>query len=140
MVIIKCEDEQKAAIKSALLNSDYCIVENSACEDSSCSQCLEKNIKWVTDETNSGFERLSGNFNRGYTKAIQDIIKVYGCVNEEVKCKKLKWNIGLILKVLDCFLVNREKFRDDKGSSIGFIRFIKDEKGKWSNVEYYEPK
>lgn len=91
-------------------------------------------------KTISGFERLSGDFNKGYTKAIQDIIEVFGCVDEEVKCKKLKWNIGLILKVLDCFLVNREKFRDDMGISTGFIRFIKDEKGKWSNVEYYEPK
>lgn len=88
--------------------------------------------------TNSGFERLSGDFNRGYTKAIQDIVKVFDCVNDEMNYKKLRWNYSMIMKVLDCFLKNREKFRDDMGTSTGFIRVVKDEKGKWSNVEYFD--
>lgn len=50
MLEIKCDELQKAAIKSAFLNSDYCIVANTSCENQSCSECLEKNIKWVLDE------------------------------------------------------------------------------------------
>lgn len=91
-------------------------------------------------QTNSGFERLSGDFNRGYTKAIRDITNVFEYVNRELNFRKVRMNYALVVKILDCFLKNREKFRDDMGTSTGFIRVIKDEKGKWNCVEYYDRK
>lgn len=89
-------------------------------------------------KSNTGFERLSWDFNRGYTKAIQDITKVFAYVNEDLKHHKIKINNDLVVKILDCFLMNREKFRDDMGTGTGFIRVIRGEKGKWDCVEYYD--
>lgn len=91
-------------------------------------------------QTKNGFERLSGDFNRGYTKAIQDITKVFKYVNDDLNHHKVRMNYGLVVKILDCFLKNREKFRDDMGISTGFIRVIRDEKGKWNCVEYFDRK
>lgn len=88
--------------------------------------------------TNSGFERLSRDFNRWYTKAIQDIMKVFEYVNDDLNYHRVRMNYRMVEKILDCFLKNREKFRDDIGTGTGFIRVVKDEKGKWNNVEYYD--
>lgn len=58
-------------------------------------------------------DRLSGDFNRGYTKAIQDIIEHVEQSNADLRYHHKRMNEKLIISFLKCFLVNREKFRED---------------------------
>lgn len=65
-------------------------------------------------------EKLSGDFIRGYTKAIQDISEVFDYVNNDLKCHKKRLNNKLAKELLKCILENRENIREDKN---GFIRW-----------------
>lgn len=65
-------------------------------------------------------EKLSGDFIRGYTKAIQDISEVFDYVNNDLKCHKKRLNDKLAKELLKCVLENRENIREDKN---GFIRW-----------------
>lgn len=65
-------------------------------------------------------EKLSGDFIRGYTKAIQDISEVFDYVNNDLKCHKKRLNDKLAKELLKCILENRENIREDKN---GFIRW-----------------
>lgn len=65
-------------------------------------------------------EKLSGEFIRGYTKAIQDISEVFDYVNNDLKCHKKRLNDKLAKELLKCILENRENIREDKN---GFIRW-----------------
>ena len=87
--------------------------------------------------TISGFPRLSGEYVRGYTKAIKDIINVFQYVNNELKDNHIKMNYDWVEKILKCCLENREKIRDDWN---GFIRTNKSENGKRNVVEWYDCK
>lgn len=86
---------------------------------------------------NAGLPVLSSEFNDGYRKAIFDIMNVFKGINQDLSCHHMKMNYKWVEKVLQCFLDNREKFRDDFGDGDGFIRLIRDEKGKWDNVKYF---
>ena len=59
-------------------------------------------------------EKLSGDFIRGYTKAIQDISEVFDYVNNDLKCHKKRLNDKLAKELLKCILENRENIREDK--------------------------
>ena len=71
------------------------------------------------ENTKSGITRLSCDFNRGYTKAIQDIIKIFKYVNIDLKYHHKLMTYKWAMKLLECCLENRMKLRDDLN---GFIR------------------
>lgn len=67
-------------------------------------------------------ERLSGEYNRGYTKAIQDIIEIFEYVNFEiVNVRKKRMNYKTAMKLLKTILSERMNIRDRIGN--GFIRW-----------------
>lgn len=66
-------------------------------------------------------ERLSGDYNRGYTKAIQDIIKIFEYVNNELTFRKKRMNYKLAMQLLKTILSERQNIRDRIGD--GFIRW-----------------
>ncbi len=65
-------------------------------------------------------EKLSGDFIRGYTKAIQDISEVFEYVGNDLKCHKKRLNDKLAKELLKCVLENRENIREGTN---GFIRW-----------------
>ena len=65
-------------------------------------------------------EKLSGDYIRGYTKAIMDISEIFDYVSNDLKHHKKKLNDNLIKELLQCVLTNREKIRENKE---GFIRW-----------------
>lgn len=89
--------------------------------------------------TISGFPRLSGEFNRGYTKAIQDVIETFNYILPDLKDHHKNLNGKLSLELLHCFLENREKLRDptlfEHPREQGFIRY----NGQLGKFEYYKP-
>lgn len=87
------------------------------------------------NNTLSGWSRLSGDFNKGYTKAIQDIIDVFCYVNGDLKHNRMRMNYKWAEKILKCCLENREKLRDDWN---GIIRTEKSESGKRDIVNWYD--
>lgn len=78
-------------------------------------------------------ERLSGDYNRGYTKAIKDIEDVFVYVQEDLTMHKKRFNFKLIVRLLELFLNNRENFRENRD---GFIRW----NTKENNLEFFNPK
>ena len=89
------------------------------------------------NKTISGLPRLSGDFVRGYTKAIQDMENAFICVNQDLIHHKMRLNYDWAMKILHCFLMNREKFRENRN---GFLRTELSDKGKREVIRYYEPK
>lgn len=87
------------------------------------------------NNTISGFTRLSGDYNKGYTKAIQDMIEVFGYMNADLKGHNMRMNYAWAEKILKCCLENREKLRDDWN---GFIRTEKSDNGKRDIVRWYQ--
>lgn len=65
-------------------------------------------------------ERLSGDFNRGYTKAIMDVREAFAYVQNDLAAHKKQFSFKLIVRLLELFLGNRENFREDRD---GFIRW-----------------
>lgn len=65
-------------------------------------------------------EKLSGDFIRGYTKAIQDVSEVFEYVGDDLKYHKKRLNDKLAKELLKCVLENRENIREDTN---GFIRW-----------------
>jgi hypothetical protein len=88
----------------------------------------------MQQQTQSGFSRLSGDFNRGYTKAIQDIIEIVKYVQPDLKHHHTTLNAKKIEALLKCCLDNRGYLRDSIGN--GFIRW----NGVKNEFEYYIPK
>lgn len=78
-------------------------------------------------------ERLSGDFNRGYTKAIQDIIKVFDNIQQDLRHYHKNLTAKLSRELLQCCLTNRENIRENIGD--GFVRY----NGKEQSFEYYKP-
>lgn len=87
------------------------------------------------NDTISGFPRLSRDYNRGYSKSIQDIIEVFDYMNDDLKAHNMRMNYNWAEKILRCCLENREKLRDNRN---GFIRTEKSESGKRDIVKWYE--
>lgn len=78
------------------------------------------------------FERLSGDFNRGYTKAIQDIQEVFNYIEDDLQYHHKRISSKLNKELLQCILTNRENLRE---SMNGFIRW----NSKRNCFEFYEP-
>ena len=84
------------------------------------------------NNTISGLERISGDFNRGYTKAIQDLIEVFDYIVSDLKHHHKKITEKSAKELLQCCLTNRERLRE---STNGFIRY----NGITKSFEFYEP-
>lgn len=89
------------------------------------------------NNTISGLPRLSGDFNKGYMKAIKDITDAFVYINEDLQHHKMRMNYKWAEKILKCCLENREKLRDDWN---GFIRTEKSESGKRDVVRWFDYK
>ena len=70
--------------------------------------------------TFSGWPRLSGEFNRGYTKAIMDIQEIMKYIQRGLRDHKRNLNYKLCMDALQLILENRENFREGMD---GFIRY-----------------
>lgn len=71
-------------------------------------------------ETKSGLPRLSGDYNRGYVKAIQDIQEVFAYVQEDLQYRHKKLTGKMCGELLECCLKHREQLRENRN---GFIRW-----------------
>ena len=90
------------------------------------------------NNTKSGFPRLSGDYNKGYTKAIFDIMEVFKYVNDDlITHYRSRMNYKWVEKILKCCIENREQLRDDWN---GFVRVEKSESGRWDIVKWYSQK
>lgn len=78
-------------------------------------------------------EWLSGDFNRGYTKAIRDIEDAFVYVQGDLTMHRKRFNFKLIVRLLELFLNNRENFRENRD---GFIRW----NTKEGSLEFFDPK
>ena len=80
-------------------------------------------------------ERLSGDYIRGYTKALLDFREIIRYVNCDLSYHKKRWNYTLFNKLLDCCIENRENLRETQsGLSDGFIRWNQNK----NDFEYFE--
>jgi len=68
-------------------------------------------------------ERLSGDFNRGYTKAIMDVMRIFNYVESDLKHHHKSLTHKVSLELLNCILKNREAIREGRS---GFIRLHED--------------
>ena len=59
------------------------------------------------------FEKLSGDYNRGYTRAILDLIQVFDYVNDDLNYHGRRLNYRLTKQLLQCCLTNREMLREN---------------------------
>ena len=75
-------------------------------------------------------ERLSGDFNRGYTKAIMDVIKIFNSIESDLRHHHKSMTHKKSLELLDCILKNREAIRERRS---GFIRCNSD-----GDFEFYD--
>ncbi len=76
-------------------------------------------------------EKLSGDYIRGYTKAIQDMQEVFTYIQPDLKHHHKNVNNKLSLSLLSCCLENREKLRERQE---GFIRF----NGQTNSFEWFD--
>ena len=81
-------------------------------------------------------DKLNGEYIRGYTKAIQDIIEVFEYMNDDLTHNNMRMNYLWAQKILKCCLENREKLREDRS---GFVRAEKSESGRRDIVKWYSP-
>lgn len=75
-------------------------------------------------------ERLSGEYIRGYTKAILDITEVFRYIQPDLKHHHKSLNGKLAIELLRVILENREALREDWN---GFIRY----NGNTKEFEFY---
>lgn len=77
---------------------------------------------------------FTSDYIQGYTKAIQDIQKIFTYIQPDLKHHKKNLNGKLALSLLQCILENRANVRDFTDFR-GFIRYNPKIKG---NFEWYE--
>lgn len=83
-------------------------------------------------ETKSKLPKLSGDYNKGYTKAIQDVTQVFDYIQSDLAHHHKRLNPKMMKELLKCILDNREKIRDEWN---GFIRF----NSKTQSFEFFNP-
>lgn len=83
-------------------------------------------------------ERLSGDYVRGYTKAIQDTIAIFEYTRPDLMHHRKQMNHNRAMQLLKIILKHREQIRDNWS---GFIRFNRQlENFEWHDTrEDYEP-
>lgn len=77
-------------------------------------------------------DRLSYDFNRGYTQAIQDMAEEFASVQSDLMVHHKKLNYKMAAQLCKLFLEHRENFRERRS---GFIRW----NTKREELEFYEP-
>lgn len=87
-----------------------------------------------TYKTISGLPRLSGEYNKGYTRAIQDLIEIFNYIQPDLKHYHKNITAKTSISLLECCLKNRANLRDKIGD--GFIRY----NGVKQEFEYFIPK
>ncbi len=76
-------------------------------------------------------ERLSGDYIRGYTKAIQDTIEVFEYIQQDLKRHHKNLNGKISIMLLEAILKHREEIRERKAIASwdckkeGFMRWNK---------------
>ncbi len=65
-------------------------------------------------------ERLSGDFIRGYTRAIQDVIDIFEYIEPDLKHHRKGMTRKLAIELLKVVLAERESIREQRS---GFIRW-----------------
>lgn len=78
-------------------------------------------------------ERLSGDYIRGYTKAIKDITEIFEYIQTDLKIHHKNMNGKLSIMLLKTILENREEIRERIFSSGGDVKregFI-----RWNRIE-----
>lgn len=76
-------------------------------------------------------DRLSGDFNKGYTHAIMDVCKIFNNVQSDLTHHHKSMTYNVAMKLLACILKNRERIRESKS---GFIRY----NGQKDDFEFYD--
>lgn len=91
----------------------------------------------IKNEVTNMIERLSGDYNRGYTKAIMDIQKIFEYVKDDLHFHHKRMNEKMADELLKCCLENRENLRESIPEiGDGFIRW----NPKLNTFEFYKPK
>ena len=85
-------------------------------------------------KTKSGLPKLSGEYNKGYTKALMDFQKILNCIVTDLKFHHKNLTAKLTKELIQCCIDNRENLRDYENID-GFIRY----NGKTGKFEYYQP-
>lgn len=85
-------------------------------------------------ETKSGLSKLSGEYNRGYTKALMDFQKILDYIVLDLKSHHKNLTTKLAKKLIQCCIENRGNLRDYENID-GFIRY----NSKTEEFEYYKP-
>ena len=91
------------------------------------------------NNTYSGMERLSGDYNRGYTQTITDVREIFNYIEDDLKSHHKKFNSRYIRELLHCILMNREQIRESKRHEDTIDEFIRYNK-QADKFEYYKPK
>ena len=78
------------------------------------------------------FERLSGDYNCGYTKALMDMKDILKGANINLHIYGKKWTPKLLDELMDCCIENRAHLRETEDQ--GFIRW----NCKENKFEYFE--
>lgn len=86
------------------------------------------------------YDYLSGDFIRGYTKAIQDIQAIFEYVQLDMRWHNKNLNYKYAVKLLKCILDSRMYLREQDNKvydkMAGFIRYNQSK----DDFEYYDPK
>lgn len=83
----------------------------------------------------TGLPLLSGDFNRGYTKAIMDIAGVFSYIQSDLRHHHKNLTVKSATELLECILQHREQLREQHLSGgKGFIRY----NGKEQKFEWFE--
>lgn len=85
----------------------------------------------IVEATRSGLPRLSRQYNRGYTRAIQDLQEVYIYIQPDLKHHHKNLNGKLAVSLLQCCLKNRERIREGRN---GLIRY----NGQKKDFEWFD--
>jgi hypothetical protein len=77
-------------------------------------------------------ERLSGEYNRGFTQGLLAVQEVLKYIQQDLAHHKKRLTPKLMDDLMQCCIKNRERLRE---SMNGFIRY----NGKTNSFEFYEP-
>lgn len=78
-------------------------------------------------------DRLSGDWNHGYTRAIQDIIEIFDYIKPDLEHHHKMFTGKVAKELLQFILKERANIRDHIGG--GFVRY----NGQKQDFEYYMP-
>lgn len=100
-----------------------------------CTPIVNRNPIQLERSGVSGIPVLSGDFNRGYTKAIMDVSEVFSYIQDDLRHHHKNLTAKNASELLKCILQHREQLREQHLSGgKGFIRY----NGKTQKFEWFE--